>query len=148
MATVAEVTGHLKAMQARAPLATKAAASAMGLLMVAETTLVELDRYTHPPGVPTNSPPGEPPALVSGDLRRSVRMTPPASSGARSAVVVGGTVVYARIQELGGWAGRNHASYLPPRPYLKPASERIIESGKAGRAAVKAFAAALGMTSG
>lgn len=28
---------------------------------------------------------------------------------------------YARIQEYGGNAGRNHKSYIPPRPYLQPA---------------------------
>lgn len=28
-------------------------------------------------------------------------------------------VVYSRIQDMGGWAGRNHASYIPPTDYFK-----------------------------
>ena len=28
------------------------------------------------------------------------------------------TIIYSRIQDLGGWAGRNHASYIPPTKYF------------------------------
>lgn len=76
----------------------------------------------HPPGTPTPSPPGEPPAKISGDLLRSVKAAPvvraepfvwKASVNSRN--------VYSRIQELGGMSGRGHRTYLPPRPYLKRA---------------------------
>lgn len=36
---------------------------------------------------------------------------------------VGTNVIYGRIHEYGGTAGRNHAARIPPRPYLKPALE-------------------------
>jgi hypothetical protein len=74
------------------------------------------------------SAPGTPPRLHTGSLRRSVRV-----KGGRIGYPAGGfeaqgygaeigpTIVYARIQELGGYAGKNHASYLPPRPYVEPA---------------------------
>ena len=139
MVSVADVNVKLKAMQARVPAAVVASAMAMALDFTSEVKKDELTRYTHPPKVPTNSPPGEPPALVSGALRGSVRPEPPVASGPRAEVTVGGTVIYARIQELGGRAGRNHASVLPPRPYLKPAAERVIGTGQATKAAVKGW---------
>jgi phage gpG-like protein len=41
---------------------------------------------------------------------------------------------YAAIHEFGGWAGRNLASHIPPRPYLNPAlvamREKIISDYK------------------
>jgi hypothetical protein len=137
--SIGDVNGKLKSMQARVPAAVTAAALAMALDFTAEVKTNELTRYTHAEGTPTPSPPGEPPALISGALRGSVYPQPPVSEGAQAEVTVGGTVIYARIQELGGWAGRGHASYLPPRPYLKPAAERVIGSGQATKAAVRGW---------
>ena len=142
MSTVPEVSAALRAMQDRAPAGVKAAAAAMGLLMETAAKL-ELSRVSHARGTPTPSPPGSPPALIGGALRRSVMTVPGDMSGYRASVQVGGTIVYARIQELGGRAGRNHASLLPPRPYLRPAAGRIIGGGTAGRAACAAFTAAV-----
>jgi phage gpG-like protein len=48
-------------------------------------------------------------------------------------------VVYSRIQELGGRTGRNHATYLPPRPYMRPALNQLIGSGELTRVATDAF---------
>jgi hypothetical protein len=138
--TISEVVVHMRATSARAAAAgAPAAAAAMGLLMVAEVTRDELARYSHPPGTATPSPPGEPPALVTGTLRRSVTMRGPAGRGGVAETQVGGTVIYARIQEMGGQAGRGHASTLPPRPYLKPAAHRLEASGALTKAAVAAF---------
>jgi phage gpG-like protein len=148
MSTIPEVSGRLREMKLKARPATTAAALAMGLLFTAEVKADELSRFTHGPlswGESTNSPPGSPPALVSGALRGSVRPEPPVSSGTRCVVVVGGTVVYARIQELGGWAGRGHRSHLPPRPYLKPAAERLIANGSITKAAVRGWLAVMGL---
>lgn len=78
----------------------------------------ELAKSSHPPGTPTPSAPGEPPSMVSGALSRKVvvkRLVP-------GRIQVGSTVVYARIQELGGVAG--HGAQLPARPYLKPVLKR------------------------
>jgi phage gpG-like protein len=142
VSTVPEISEALRRMQARAPAGVKAAAAAMGLAMETAAKL-ELSRVSHSRGTPTPSPPGSPPALISGALRRSVITRPDAASGYRASVTVGGTIVYARIQELGGRAGRNHASLLPPRPYLRPAAERLTGTGAASRVAAAAFTAAV-----
>ena len=78
---------------------------------------------SHPRGTPTGSAPGSPPWLISGRLSRSITVVKAtAASGGKWSGKVGPTrVVYARIQEVGGWAGRHHRSFLPPRPYMKPA---------------------------
>lgn len=71
------------------------------------------------------SKPGDPPNKQSGDLRRSIGvafgpMHLSAKIGPRD------ELVYARIQELGGRAGRG--AYLPPRPYMVPALETNRET--------------------
>jgi hypothetical protein len=93
-----------------------------GVTIAHRNVAVELTRKTHPPGTPTPSMPGEPPALVTGHLRRSAQDRLPVRIG--RAIWEGAlrmTAVYARIQELGGRAGRNHAAHLPPRPHVAPA---------------------------
>jgi len=94
-----------------------------GVTIAHRNVAVGLTRKTHPPRTPTPSLPGEPPALITGNLRRSAQDRAPQRIG--RAIWEGAlrmTAVYARIQELGGWAGRDHASHLPPRPYIKPAA--------------------------
>lgn len=79
--------------------------------------------YTHPAGTPTPSPPGAPPALISGDLMRSVHVSPTVRR--RRGVYsthVGPSARYSRIQELGGRTGRGRSTRLPARPYQKPAT--------------------------
>jgi len=93
----------------------------------------ELGLSSHGRGTPTPAAPGEPPSLITGQLRRSVIMRPKG----RAHVQVGATAVYARIQELGGDAGRGHSAHLPPRPYLAAALKKITESGEARKAALK-----------
>lgn len=77
-----------------------------------------LSLQSHPPGTPTPSAPGEPPALVTGNLRRSVH----AVLGPGLSVSVRSGLDYSAIQERGGSAGRNHSVTLPPRPYMAPGS--------------------------
>jgi hypothetical protein len=123
------------------------AAEAMGHQLVREVTRNELIRYTHPPGTKTGSPPGQPPAIVGGGLRRSIKQEPIVGgrrvSKHRWETTVGGTIIYARIQELGGWTGRNHATYLPPRPYLSAALMRSRATIR--DAGVNAFKKAVGL---
>ncbi|HEY9367568.1 hypothetical protein [Streptomyces sp.] len=114
----------------------KAAARAMGEEGQREMRR-QLGIRSHAPGAPTNSPPGQPPARVSGDLQRSVIVDRPRLVGPfkwRSRV--GPTVVYARIQDLGGIAG--NGAVLPPRPYTVPTVAALrakgILSEKSGRA--------------
>lgn len=109
-----------------------------------EKTRAKLHLTEHDPGTPTPSEPGDPPSYISGALKGSVTHTPPLPTGDGTwSMLVGGTAVYARIQELGGWAGRNHASYLPPRPYLKPAYDELIASGEVMEQAANLWGRAL-----
>src|SRR6184192_2354815 len=117
------------------------AAEAMGRVLAHGIQVNELRRFTHPAGTPTTSPKGQPPARVTGSLARSIRQEP-VSGGKpvgpfRYETTVGPTIVYGRIQELGGWSGKGHNTYLPPRPYIVPATIRL--RGQIGEAAVKAF---------
>lgn len=92
-----------------------------------------LTRRSHPPGTPTPSPPGQPPARISGLLAGSVAAeTPQGGGGVWRARVGPHGVVYAAIQQYGGRAGRHHASDLPPRPYLatSPQRARISRAGE------------------
>lgn len=94
-----------------------------GLALAERETKINLMRRSHPRGTKTPSPPGEPPAMITGHMARSVRTGPATPAGRyRWEGKTGATVVQARIQQLGGWAGRGHRSYLPPRPYLVPLS--------------------------
>lgn len=93
-----------------------------GLALIQRRAQQNLTRYTHPRRTPTPSPPGEPPALIGGALRRSMvaRRTlhgPQLYSGG-----VGPTIIYGPIQERGGVTGRGHHTVLPARPFLAPAA--------------------------
>lgn len=67
-------------------------------------------------------------ARRSGTLSRSTiasadsGMSPASPEGATVITATWGSAVpYARIHEKGGYAGRGHKAYIPPRPYLAPA---------------------------
>ena len=78
----------------------------------------------HPRGTATPSMPGSPPSIITGSLRASVKTFPVTRpSGFDSyQIMIGPTMVYARVQELGG--GNN----LPPRPYMAPAIEQTRDT--------------------
>lgn len=89
--------------------------------------------YSHPRGTPTPSAPGEPPALISGALRRSIKVRRTKRGPGVYEGRVGPTIIYGRIQELGGRLGHNprhgmwrQPGYLPPRPYLRPAVISVL----------------------
>jgi len=85
-----------------------------------------LSLSSHEEGEPTSSAPGEPPALVSGDLRRGVQVEGPhTASGTQWAAEVGPTSEYSRIQELGGRTGRGGRTELPARPFVEPSLEKM-----------------------
>lgn len=81
----------------------------------------ELNRQGHARRTPTPSAPGQPPARVSGDLLRSIQVKGPTGISGTYEASVGPTMVYGRIQELGGKTGRGHRVTLPARPYMDPA---------------------------
>lgn len=91
-----------------------------GLKLLERRAHAQLSRYYHPPNTPTPSPPGQPPARITGHLRGSLTPTGPVSTGGGFTGQLGPTAVYSRIQELGGQAGRGHSVTLPPRPYMRP----------------------------
>lgn len=136
-ASVEQLLARLKEINEGADKASRAAAEAMGAVGEREIKKL-LGVSSHPLGTPTPSPRGTPPSLVTGQLRRSVRQTKLYQSGAgRWTVHIAPTTVYARIQELGGWTGRGHASHLPARPYVKIGQLRAAL--KARDAAIRVF---------
>jgi len=56
----------------------------------------------------------------TGSLKRSIREEVTREVGGVRAVV-GTGLIYSRIHEYGGRAGRGHAAVIPARPYLEPA---------------------------
>jgi hypothetical protein len=130
-----------------------------------EVVDVTLTRFSHRRGTQTPSPPGQPPAVVGGHLRRAIRLYAASRTGAYTAESrVRPLIVYARIQETGGtihahgkalrWTsdaafgplakgqkrkGNVHFAQsvtLPKRPYMKPTHEAVISNGRMRRAAV------------
>lgn len=129
-------------MAQRVRSATRAGAKE-GIRLVQRRAFVQLSRYSHSPGTPTPSPPGQPPARISGHLRGGLSPTSPYATGGGYAGKLGPTAVYSRIQELGGQAGRNHSVTLPPRPYMRPTRASVIADGSLRRAFVGAWRRAL-----
>jgi hypothetical protein len=136
-------------------------AAANGMAKVFYTNVqATLRSSSHPPGTRTPAGPGAPPSLVSGELRRSMKHTPPVAVGALSfSTRVYPTVIYARIQELGGtihahgrylhWIDADGAHFvrsvtLPARPYMAPTTARLTGNGFLTRAAVRGFTDAVG----
>lgn len=144
----------------RVQAATRRATLEAGHTVEAETKRT-LTRYAHPAGTPTPSPRGQPPAVVTGTLRRSLRVgvLRQVSPGVVT-IDVGPTTVYARIQELGGRIVPRRASALafridghwvrvqqvklPARPYLAPTVKRLAGDGRILDIYDRAWARALG----
>lgn len=155
----ADVAARLKVIRSRAAgVAPKAAVEAVS--QAGETlTKLALSKRSHPKGTPTPSPKGAPPALVSGDLRRSVRRTPATMVGsARFVQVLGSRLIYAPVHEFGPVTitakrfpqlGNPQAGFfgpqvtIPSRPWMRPSVELLITSGTATKTGALAFLAAL-----
>jgi phage gpG-like protein len=118
---VEEVIQRLLQLRDRGVELTTVGARAMGTVMERQV-VTELGRASHARNAATTAAPGSPPAMVTGALRRSVKTVEVAPGH----VEVGATTAYARIQELGGTAGRGGATTLPARPYLRPAYDAAI----------------------
>jgi phage gpG-like protein len=135
-----DVSASLKEMAVNVKVAANTATIVSGNL-VKKTAQTGLALRTHARGTRTPSPPGDAPALISGALRRSIAVNLASYSG-MTVAMVGPTIIYGRIQELGGVAGRGHHSHLPARPYLRPALEYSLPA--IAEAYRSAWAAALG----
>ena len=122
---------------------------------------VLLTQQSHGAGTPTPSPPGTPPAKISGVLARSVMRTPTQRIGPGIAYTTWGpTVVYGPVQEYGAIITAKSARVLanratgqvfgvqvtiPARPYMSRGTELLISSGTFTRVQSAAFLAALGL---
>jgi hypothetical protein len=84
------------------------------------------------------SAPGEPPAVLYGNLRNSVGFSKPVWNGNTLEAEVGiglgvnatadrTAASYAALLEFGGMTGRGHRSYVAPRPYIEPTAVRTEE---------------------
>lgn len=121
---IKEAIAALERKQGQIDVATRLAI-AKALHMFERRAKENLARKSHQAGTPTPSAPGEPPALVTGNLRRSITVTGPTKIGPDTwKGEVGPTAVYGRVQELGGVTGRG---VLPARPYMQPAYDELIE---------------------
>lgn len=157
-----EVADNLRRLRAlaetEAPLAAVRALSQGG-----ETAVkVKLTSSTHTEGTPTPSAPGEPPSLISGALRRSLKRSPAVVTAPGCATcVLGSSLIYAPVHEFGPVTITSHGSYplrnkntgqvfghqviIPRRPYMAPSMAEYVASGMATRVAAAAWAAALGL---
>lgn len=115
-----------------------AAATAKVLHLIEKRTKEKLGLKSHQKGTPTPSGVGEPPALITGNLRRSISVEGPIPVTANSwRGSVGPTAIYGRIQELGGEVFTSRSTSmvmmgvpgsgirLPARPYLQPSYNEL-----------------------
>lgn len=118
-------------------------ATGKGAHLIEAETKKNLSIGSHARGEPTTSAPGTPPDLVTGQLRRSIRVQGPTKTGPGTwESKTGPTAVYGRIQELGGVTGRGGATTLPARPYLEPAVKALIDSGRLAEVYTQAWRSA------
>ena len=155
----ADLAATLRRIQAAAEgPAVRAAATAAG--RAGETaTKMALSAQSHQAGTPTPSSPGQPPALISGTLRRSIHRTPTVLlGGGVASTTYGPTVIYGIVQEFGmtihskgSWPLRNVATgqafgqvvTLPARPFMRPTVVKLAESGTLAKLTGTAFQARL-----
>lgn len=97
-------------------------ATAKAAHLVQGRVVEALSKTAHKRGTKTPSEPGQPPSKIDGTLARSEAVEGPEEVGfGHYVAAVGPTVIYGRIQELGGKAG--HGATLPARPSLFPTVE-------------------------
>ena len=113
----------LRALPARIDDASRVAATSGAKLMETESKRL-LGLRSHPRGTPTPSPPGAPPAKISGDLRGSVQADTAAEGGhGNYQCSVRSGLPYSWVQEYGGPVGRG--ARLPARPYVRPGRDNV-----------------------
>jgi phage gpG-like protein len=133
-------------------------ASLAGAQEIADVTKVKLSEHPHSSLTWSPTAPGEPPGMVSSHLALSID----AEMVTEDQAWVGPTNLdYARIQELGGGMhGHPRMRYrkltvdglrtftpefveLKPRPYLRPSSDDVIESGRLTEIYIEHWTAAI-----
>jgi len=117
-----------------------------------------LARKQHKAGTRTPAAPGEPPAMITGDLLRSVEAVAYQVDAGVAVALISPDIVYAVIQEYGGkidainfpqlgnplrgWFGESVR--IPARPYMALALAEALASGALAQAAERAFTVTLG----
>lgn len=156
-----ECIALMQGIQDKAAKSAPACADAMGTVHKDWMQNVTLSRFVSVPVSQTPSPPGSPPASMTGALRRSITCTRGASGGMVASAIVGPHTIYARTQEFGevhhgrprmylwlryigaeevvirGW--RKRVVDIPARPYVRPSRDDVIGNGMAVSAANAAF---------
>lgn len=127
---VADAVAAIEGMLAALPAVTERATITVALIAEREIK-DQLRQSSHPKRTPTPSAPGQPPSLITGNLMRSISTVGPTGAAGYVSMQVGPTMIYSRIQELGGLAGRGHRSKLPARPYVQPGVEATIPQAEA-----------------
>jgi phage gpG-like protein len=156
-----ELPAFLGAIRDRAAKAAPPAALAMGLVHQRYVTGVTLARAAHAPVTQTPSPPGDPPAIMTGTLRRSITCVRGAGGGMHASSLVAPHTIYAATQEWGGVHHGNPHMWLwlryigpeevrrrgwvkrtvtiPARPYMRPSRDAVIGNGSVQAAGSASF---------
>ena len=156
-----ELVVFLEAIRDKAAKAAPDAAMAMGKVHQGQLQNVTLARYQSVPVSQTPSPPGSPPASMTGNLRRSVTCVRGAGGGMHASSLVGPHTIYAVTQEWGevhtgnprmwlwlkyigpyevkkrGWV--KERVKIPARPFVRPSRDAVLANGSAVAAANAAF---------
>jgi hypothetical protein len=154
--TPGEVPGLLQAIQDRAATAAPGAVMAIAD-RYHQLVIMELTRRSHAPGSWTNSPPGDPPAWITGELAGSVTTRRGIMGGTYATASVAPHTIYAGVQEWGDvirarrvhfmhWVNDRGSWFkkvvdIPERPYMRPALKTGIATGVLTEAAMKSFEA-------
>lgn len=154
-----EVARNLRAIRGKVSSnATRSAATAAGRSGETAVKMV-LQVRTHELGTRTPSPAGSVPAKISGDLARSVQRAPTAQIAPGVAVTSWGPVAeYGTVQEFGatitaknfpqlgnpkvGFFGKSVV--IPARPFMRPTTVKLIDSGVFAKVTAAAFLKSLG----
>jgi hypothetical protein len=147
----------MEAIRDKAAKAAPACAMAMGETHRDYMQRVTLSHYQSVPVSQTPSPPGAPPASMTGTLRRSVTCVRGPGGGMVASALTGPHTIYAVTQEWGevhtgkprmwlwlkyigpyevksrGWVKRTVD--IPARPYVRPSRDDVIANGSAVGAA-------------
>jgi hypothetical protein len=159
--TPGDVPALLRAFQGKAAEAAPDAAMAMGETHKRYVQNVTLARASHPPVTLTPAPPGAPPAMMTGALRRSLTCVRGAGGGMHASSRVAPHTVYAATQEWGDvhhgaplmwlWVRyigpqevrrrhwRKQVVNIPARPYMRPSRDDVIANGSAVAAGNASF---------
>ena len=148
-----QAIAYMELIRDKAAKAAPACAMAMGETHRDYMQRVTLSRYQSVPVSQTPSPPGAPPASMTGTLRRSVTCVRGPGGGMFASAYTGPHTIYAVTQEWGevhtgnprmwlwlkyigpyevkkrGWV--KERVFIPARPYVRPSRDAVLANGSA-----------------